>query len=309
MFGYIHPERPHLFVKDEMLYKALYCGMCKSIGKGSGQLARTALTYDMAFMSALVHNIKNCDVVVKKRRCALHPLKRRFMAVPDETSVLLGCVNTALAYYKLLDDRSDGDKKGIFAFLYKSGYRRALKRHPRAAEIIRRHMDMQAALEERGCAVIDEACEPTAKMMEELSAYVLGDFATQHSSALFYDIGKWIYLADALDDYDKDVKKGRYNVLYNAFKKPVKSEAVACGGDEINFIFNSLFGDMRYRLANIKFHFNHDLTDNIILLGIPARTRLLVYGACGSGRCEQKISPQGAHSSDASPALKGDDNE
>ena len=287
MFGYIQPERPHMFVKDEMLYKALYCGMCKSIREGSGQLARTALTYDMAFMSALVHNLKNEDVVVKKRRCALHPLKRRYMTLPDETSVLLGCVNTALAYNKLRDDRADGDKKGIFSFLYKRGYRRTLKRHPEVVKIIEEQMNAQAELERAGCAVIDAACEPTAVMMKKLSSYAIGNLSDEHTEGLFYAIGKWVYLADALDDYDKDVKKGRYNVLYNAFKVLTKDEAVKANGEEINFIFNALFADMRYHLANVKFHFNHDLTDNIILLGIPSRTRRLVYGRCGEGKREK----------------------
>lgn len=289
MFGYIQPERAHLFIKDDMLYKALYCGMCKSIRDGSGQAARTALTYDMAFMSALLHNIKNTDVRLKKRRCGLHPLKRRLMAESDEISVLLGCINTALAYYKLLDDKLDGDKKGIFAFLYKRGYRRALRAHPRLAEIISLQMEEQRRLEECGCAVIDAACEPTAAMMRNLSDYVLGEYADEHSAGLCYDIGKWIYLADALDDYDKDVKKGRYNVLYNAFGQATKGEAVRLHGGEIEFIFNSLFADMRFRLANVRFHFNHDLTDNIILMGIPAKTRSLVYGSCGQGKRQEKV--------------------
>lgn len=277
-----------MFVKDEMLYKALYCGMCKSIKQSGGQMARTALTYDIAFMSALVHNLKAADVKVEKRRCALHPFRRRFMALPDETSRLLGFINTALAYYKLLDDKRDGDKKGLFAFIYRSGYKKMLAKHPEAAAIIERHMAEQSRLEGEGCAVIDAACEPTSSMMAELSEYILGDKSTEHTRALFYDIGKWIYLADALDDYDKDVKKGRYNVFYNAYKKPCKAEAVASAEEEINFVFNSLFGDMRYRLANVRFHFNHDLTDNIILLGIPARTRAIVYGRCGCGKKEDK---------------------
>ncbi len=288
MFGYIHPERPHMFVKDEMLYKALYCGMCKSIKEANGQLARTALTYDMAFMSALIHNLQNSDVKVKKRRCALHPLKRRYMALPDDTSLLLGCVNTALAYYKLLDDRADGDKKGLFSFLYRGGYKKTVKKHPRAAEIISQRLAEQSALEREGCAVIDAACEPTAAMMRDLSDYILGDKADAETAGLFYDLGKWVYLADALDDYDKDVKKGRYNVLYNAYGARTKAEAVAANGEEINFIFNSLFADMRQRLAAVKFYFNHDLTDNIILLGIPAKTRTLVYGRCGQGKKEEK---------------------
>lgn len=291
MFGYINPDAPYLFVKDEKLYKAVYCGMCKSIGEGCGNMAKSALTYDMAFMSVLLHNIANCDVKVEKRRCALH-IKRRFMAKPDDISVLLGCVNTALAYYKLLDDKRDGDKKGLFAFIYRRGFKRTLKRHPVVADIIAESIDSQNKLEEEGCAVIDAACEPTAQMMKKLSDYALSDYATEDTGRLMYDLGKWVYLADALDDYDKDVKKGRYNVLHRAFGCDTKEEAVKANGEEINFIFNSLFADMRARLAGIKFYFNHDLTDNIILRGIPVKTRRLVYGKCGEGKKKENEQTQ-----------------
>lgn len=284
MFGYINPDKPHMFVKDEVLYQALYCGMCKSIGKACGNFSKSALTYDVAFMSATLHNLGNADVEIRKRHCILHIFKKRPMATPDEISLLLGCVNTALAYQKLLDDRQDGEKKGFFAFLYRRGYKRALKRHPRVAEIISEYMEEQRALEEAGCEIIDQACEPTAVMMQRLSAYVLKEYSTADSERLFYDVGKWIYLADALDDYEKDVKKGSYNVLYKAYKAPQKAQAVAEHGEEINFIFNSLFADMRVSLAAVKFYFNHDLTDNIILRGIPLRTRRLVYGKCGEGK-------------------------
>ena len=52
-----------------------------------------------------------------------------------------------------------------------------------------------------------------------------------------------------------------------------KAEAVKKQESELIFIFDSLFADMRYRLANIKFYFNHDLTDNIVLRGLPAAVR------------------------------------
>lgn len=280
MFGYIQPDAPYLFKKDEKLYQALYCGLCKSIGKGCGQCARTALTYDMAFMSALVHNIKQEDVIIKKVRCAIHWLKRRPVALVDDTTVLMGCINTALAYYKLCDDKADGDKKGIFRHLYKKGLKRAAKKHKAAVEMVREFTAKQSELEKAGCAVIDMACEPTAELMKKLSAYALGEYSTPETEALFYDLGKWVYLADALDDYDKDVKKGRYNVLYNAFKIPCKTDAVRENARELNFLFDSLFADMRINLSGIKFHFNHDLTDNIILRGIPLKTRRLIQCGC-----------------------------
>ena len=276
MFGYVGPDAPYLFKKDEILYKALYCGLCKSIGSGCGQRARSALTYDMAFMSVLVHNIRHEDVTIKKSRCAIHWIKRRPIALTDDTTVLLGCINTVLAYYKLCDDKADGERKGILRHLYKKGVKRAIKRHGAVAAIIKEQTQKQAELEKSGCNIIDMACEPSAEMMKRLSEYALGEYSTPDTQGLFYDLGKWVYLADALDDYDKDVKKSRYNVLYNAYGQTCKKDAVEKNYAELTFIFDSLFADMRARLSNIKFKFNHDLTDNIILRGIPLKTRSLL---------------------------------
>ena len=295
MFGYISPDAPYLFKKDETLYKALYCGLCKSIGTGCGQTARSALTYDMAFASALVHNLKGEDVKIEKKRCAIHWFRSRPIAAKDDTTIALGCVNTALAYYKLCDDKADGDAKGVLRHLYKVGFKRALKRHPKVAEIIKRETERQAALEKEGCKIIEQAAEPSAFMMRDISDYLLGEYSTPYTQKLFYALGKWVYLADALDDYDKDIKKKRYNALYFSCGEGCKKEAVLKHGDEWKFVFNSIFADMRESLSNIKFYFNHDLTDNIILRGIPLKTRSLFYGkecqnSCKGADDEQKKS-------------------
>ena len=284
MFGYIGPDRPYLFIKDETLYKAMYCGVCRCISKECGQMARTALTYDMAFMSALLHNIRGEDVNIVRRRCPIHPVRRRPMTGEDDLTRTLACINTALAWYKLTDDKADREARGALRFLYKKGYKKVLLKHPRVPEIIGAQMEAQAALEREGCTGIDMACEPTAQMMAQLSRYVLGEHATEYTDGLAYAIGKWVYLMDALDDYDRDVKKGRYNVLALNYGERTRAQAVKKGEDELVFIFDSLFADMRQNLANIKFKFNHDLTDNIILRGIPLKTRQLVYGTCEDGR-------------------------
>lgn len=286
MFGYIMPDVPYLFKKDETLYKALYCGLCKSIGAGCGQRARSALTYDMAFMSALVHNIRHEDVNIKRSHCALHLIRKRPIAAVDEITVMLGCINTALAYFKLCDDKADGDRKGVLRHLYKKGLKRAAKKHKAAVDIIRRQMEEQNRLEAASCNIIEQACEPSANMMKELSIYALKEYSTEETQALFYDIGKWVYLIDALDDYDKDVKKHRFNVLYNAFGADSKAQAVEENIGELTFLFDSLFADMRMRISKINFKFNRDLTDNIILRGIPLKTRAVLNDCKNKKQCK-----------------------
>ena len=66
MFGYVRPDNPYLYIKDDTLYKLLYCSVCKSIGKLCGQSARIGLTFDIAFMSAFVRNVTGVDVIIEK---------------------------------------------------------------------------------------------------------------------------------------------------------------------------------------------------------------------------------------------------
>ena len=79
MFGYLKPDNPYLYMKDDVLYRALYCGVCKSIGKNSGQLGRFTLTYDIAFMSAICHNILGKDNRTKRFQIKLIPFVKGSM--------------------------------------------------------------------------------------------------------------------------------------------------------------------------------------------------------------------------------------
>ena len=102
---------------------------------------------------------------------------------------------------------------------------------------------------------------------------------SEASRALFYAVGKWIYLIDALDDYDKDLKKGAYNpfaLYYNAPSREVLMQGKR--GEDVRYVFRALFFDIRENLSRLKFHFNRDLSDNILLRGLPAVTERVMKG-------------------------------
>lgn len=285
MFGYIQPDIPYLYFKDATLYKALYCGLCKSIGRSCGQTARFGLSYDMTFLSALLHNIKNTDVTIEKQRCAANIFTRRPMALDDGITKTVACLNTLLTYYKLTDDILDEHKGRISRAFFKRGYKKAKALHPDAAEIVKARMAELFELEKAGCASLDMAADPFGLMIADLSDYCLGESATGYTRKLFYGVGKWVYLIDALDDYDKDVKKKNYNPFVSAYKAPTKDEMLAKNREEVDFVFKSVFAENAECLKNIKFYFNTDLTDNIILRGMPASTRKVMCG------CHKKVKP------------------
>ena len=277
-----------MYVKDGVLYKALYCGLCKSIGSSCGQRARLGLSYDMTFLSALLHNIMNRDVKIENRHCVLHPIVKRPMTADDDITRAVACLNTAFTYYKLCDDVEDEKKGRLKRSLFKKGLKRASALHPEIGKIIRRNMQALTALEKKKCASLDMAADPFGTMIAELSDYCLGEYATEATRGLCYGIGKWVYLIDALDDYDKDVKKGNYNPFYEAFVEKTRAEMLAKNGEEADFVFKSVFAANAENLKNIRFYFNHDLTDNIILRGLPAATQRV---KCG---CKDKIRPEKA---------------
>lgn len=274
MFGYVKPETPYLYMKDDTLYKALYCGVCKSIGRTCTQSARLSLTYDIAFFSALVHNLANEDVKISPQRCVTHWFKKRPMVEKgDRLTDLSAAVNVELAYYKIKDDILDGNGgKGKLQF-FKGSHKKVLKAHPEISQIIEKNYQDLFALEKQKCQSIDMISEPFAQMMCQLGEYVLKDKFSDGAKRLFYFLGKWIYLIDALDDYEKDVKEGSYNPLYYAYgQKPTVKELFESSGKDLSFAFSDIFASLKSAMENCKFYFNHDLIDNIILKGIPSVT-------------------------------------
>ena len=289
MFGYVRADTPYLYIKDDNLYRAMYCGLCKGIAQTCGNAARMGLSYDMTFLSVLIHNILGVDVKIEKGHCLTHCIRSRQMANVDEPTRQLGVLNTALVYYKYTDDINDGDRGRGKRLWFRKGFKRAAKAYPEIVEIVSSHLAEQEKIEKAQVDSVDRAADATASMLAAFSNYALGEKATPYTYNLFYAVGKWIYLIDALDDYDKDKKKGSYNPFVLAYKAECKKSLVeGKNAEEIAFIFRSIFYDVRENLKEIPFRFNTDLTDNILLRGLPMMTKRIMEGKTCDGKCNKK---------------------
>ena len=289
MFGYVRVDTPYLYIKDNELYRAMYCGVCKGIAETSGNAARMGLSYDVTFLSVIMHNILGVDVKIEKQHCLTHCVRTRPMAEVDELTRQLGALNTVLVYYKYTDDINDGDKGRGKRLWFKQGFKKVSKRYPEIVKIVSEHLAEQEKTEQAKVDSVDRAADATANMLAAFSDYALGEKATAHTHNLFYAVGKWIYLIDALDDYDKDKKKGAYNPFLLAYKAECKKALVEGeNAEEVAFIFRSVFFDIRENLSKIPFRFNTDLSDNILLRGIPAVTKRIMEGKTCDGKCNKK---------------------
>ncbi len=273
MFGYIKTDLPNMYVKDTVLYKALYCGLCKGIGEICTQKARFALSYDLAFISALIHNVVGKDVKVEKQHCVIHPITKRPIAVPDELTKRISALNVILAYYKLEDGITDKEGGKLKKAFFNGSYKKIKKLEPKLDEIVKNGYQELREIEKRNSDSIDISADPFGKIMQSVIKELCGEFYTEELGDLSYNLGKWIYLIDALDDYDKDIKKKSFNVFYNYYKIESK-EKLFCGkGGEIISIFSPILSIIGELSKKINYKFNHDLCDNVLQRGLISETK------------------------------------
>ena len=214
MFGYVRPCRPELKLRQDAFFRSYYCGVCRTLGKRSGPLCRALLRYDLAFL-ALVRDGVNDDSSLSKLRCPIKGTKLNLMQggsidfAADAHLLLTGA--------KIRDDRADGRKlMAIPGALLSPAVKKAARLHPELSAALDKMMDAQQKLEADGCDDPDEAAEPFAQFLATLFSIDMPEEAKPALRYMGYNIGKWITWLDALDDFDKDEKKGAYNLWRSA---------------------------------------------------------------------------------------------
>lgn len=107
MFGYIRVYKPDMKISEYETYKAIYCGLCRELGREYGPAARMTLSFDFTFLAALMMALAEDKPVYTRRKCAANPLKSCIMA--DLGEIQSRCCDYAvlMLWYKLEDDLKD----------------------------------------------------------------------------------------------------------------------------------------------------------------------------------------------------------
>ena len=111
MFGYVKVFAPELKVSQHEYYKAVYCGLCKTMKNNTGLTSPLTLTYDFVLLALLRSGISGEGFTVRTGKCIAHPIKKRPVAKENDALRYCAAVSAILTYYKLLDDKNDKDAK------------------------------------------------------------------------------------------------------------------------------------------------------------------------------------------------------
>lgn len=107
MFGYVTPDKPELKIKEFELFRAYYCGLCKTMGRSSGILSRFALNYDSVFLALILSSLCRENVRIEKEICFANPVKKKYVARESKSLEYAADINIMLMYYKFKDNWAD----------------------------------------------------------------------------------------------------------------------------------------------------------------------------------------------------------
>ena len=221
MFGYIKPNVPELKVKEHELYKATYCGLCKTMGKCTGCMSTLTLSYDFAFLALIRMVTDKTKGEIKMRRCVAHPFKKRPML--ERNSTLEFCAKSSVILTRLKLKDNINDSKGLSKLKAKTAnlvsifFKKTDKKLTPLAQKIGECIDNLTELEKNESDSIDMTASTFGELLGAVASYEYESAEKRIMYEIGYHLGKWIYVIDAVDDMKDDLKKKSFNVLINSY--------------------------------------------------------------------------------------------
>ena len=278
MFGYIRPLREELLIREFNYYRSIYCGICKTIGREYGQIPRLGITYDLAFYALFIMCFSPSEGEIEREHCIVHPVTKRPIMSEHEILELAADLTVMLAYFKGQDDRQDQKKLqgASIQMVYRRAFRKASHKHPQLAQFISDKLAELNAIEKQSYTLPEELSTPMVAtvfgdLMGELVVYAIYDFLKLEGlfdlrtvfQRFGQNIGAWIYLIDAIDDYPRDRSKGESNYYVAVAKDFEQALQLA------DFDLQNIEKTLDRIAALLPYRVNGSIVHNFICGGLP----------------------------------------
>lgn len=285
MFGYVTVCREVMSKDDYAVFQSYYCGVCKATGRCTSNLARIGLSYDITFLALVLSSVINEKDITVTGGCIAHPFKKREFISQNNAVDYSACMGVMLSYLKLIDDIHDDKsiKAASMAVLFHHGVKKAQLKYNSQYNIITDYLKKLQMLEKENSADIDRCADCFAKILETLfTPDFIADSNTKRILAwMGYNTGRWIYIIDAYNDMEKDMKRKKYN--------PFLAEKCSNFDEHRRKIKEQLKTSLTFTLENIassfellKIYKNKSIIEHIIYQGLRARQSVILGEENGS---------------------------
>lgn len=217
MFGYIVINKAEMKFKDFDMYQSYYCGLCKRLKECYGRRGQMTLSYDMTFLIVLLTGLYEPETAIDTVNCIAHPFEKH-TARTNEYSDYAASMNLILTYYKCKDDWNDERKKKSYAIMQalKSKMQEITEQYPDKVSRVSANLQKLSILEIENEQNIDLMAGLFGEIMAELFAVRHDEWEPSLRKIGFF-LGKFVYLMDAYEDIEKDIKSGNYNPFKKMF--------------------------------------------------------------------------------------------
>lgn len=277
MFGYVIPDKNNMYVKDFNVFQAYYCGLCKALAKTGSPITRFCTNYDTTFYNVLLHSIAKREVSFDRRWCLING-KKKPVVLPDELTLKIADISVMLVYYNAEDDVTDGkSSRALIKWRLALRKRKAAKRLPSVDKLMRESFFRLNKLEKERCANIDMVADCFASLMRDITRELVETDDT--IDTFTYNLGRLVYLFDAVDDIEKDTQKKRYNpILLNYGACENKTEYFEKNAEELGFLLRSTYNRLVGSYNDMDIVIGEGVLSNTVYLGLNMQLERLLKG-------------------------------
>ena len=278
MYGYVRPDKRELKVREYELFRAAYCGLCETLRERYGLISRLLVNYDMTFLAMVLFQGKTDTEV---RRCPVHPLGKRWCVCDSDALSAAADYSVILSWWKLRDNAADEDAlqsllsvSGSLAL--KKAYQKAAAARPDFDASVRKCLEELSQLENEKCASLDRTADCFARLLS--SAAADGDSQQRRiRRELFYHVGRFVYIIDAVDDLARDIREDKFNPLRYRFElsgEKLDEEQLEQVRSTLNMSQRSAAAALSLREADSW----QPILENIVMTGLPQVQELVFSG-------------------------------
>lgn len=273
MLGYVKAFKPEMKMKDYELYKGIYCSLCRALGRNYSPIAQLFLSYDFAFAAVLrlAAAENGCSFVGK--RCPYNPAKKCMICQSGGELDFCSHAVIITVFYKVIDNMHDGGiKSKLIAYLLYPivflMYKKAKRLAPDIDGIIGDSMKIQSETEKKKDVGIDEAAHPSADALGKIFSLGYDGDEKNPLYTLGYMVGRYVYILDAADDLESDLKNGSFNPFKSEYRE-IKNENIRTEFVlRVTGMLNLTQSNALEALDSVEKKRFEDILENIVLDGL-----------------------------------------
>lgn len=281
MFGYVLPTFGDLKVKEYSRFKACYCGMCHELKRSYGQASRFILNYDFVFLAMLLDR-RTSAPDYEMKACAVSPFCKKCVCAKSPVLRYCSACSVILTYWKLCDAVNDeGFLKStvsrVLRGFLRSAYGKAKSECSGFDSIARQLLTELSILEKQNEKSLDRAADKFAQILAAAGDGVTNEKERRAISQLLYHLGRIIYIADAYQDFESDLKGGRYNPIAVRFGIAAGEIPVQVR-NAVDLTLQNSQGQMMAAFELLPGTYWSGILRNIVFLGIPDMCSRVIEG-------------------------------